>query len=323
MRCRSLAGTRPANTSASVPRLTPLKSDRTTTSSPAGSASGSARNSPRPGSAIQNARASAAATGDTITFHPAQMISTEWHLPVAPLRASAVTATVAGVAGAFVLAEASRSLLPVGDLYAVKAAAIFAIVMLFALGFLARDHPYPRFGPANQVTTLRAVLVALVAALIGEPRFPAVATSAAAAGAVISVLDGVDGWLARRFRVASAFGARFDMEIDALLILMLSILVSEFGKAGPWVMLSGLLRYIFIGAGRYWPRLREPLFASRRRQAVCVVQILALVVAILPAVQPPLSTAVSAAALAALAFSFLVDTRWLLERGLIGSWKPV
>jgi len=241
------------------------------------------------------------------------MISTEWHLPVAPLRASAVTATVAGVAGAFVLAEASRSLLPVGDLYAVKAAAIFAIVMLFALGFLARHHPYPRFGPANQVTTLRAVLVALVAALIGEPRFPAVATSAAAAGAVISVLDGVDGWLARRFRVASAFGARFDMEIDALLILMLAILVSEFGKAGPWVMLSGLLRYIFIGAGRYWPRLREPLFASRRRQTVCVVQILALVVAILPAVQPPLSTAVSAAALAALAFSFLVDTRWLLR----------
>ena len=31
--------------------------------------------------------------------------------------------------------------------------------------------------------------------------------------------------------MASAFGARFDMEIDALLILVLAILVAEFEKA--------------------------------------------------------------------------------------------
>jgi len=241
------------------------------------------------------------------------MISTEWHLPDAPLRASAVATCVAGVVGAIALAEAARTRLPVGNFFALKAVVIFSIVMLVALGFLRRHHPYPSFGPANQVTTLRTMLVALVAALVGEPRFPVIATSAAAASVVISVLDGVDGWLARRSGVASRFGARFDMEIDALLILVLAILVNQFDKAGPWVILSGLLRYIFIAAGRYWPRLREPLFASRRRQAVCVVQILALVVAILPAIQPPLSTGIAAVALAALAYSFLVDTRWLLR----------
>jgi len=32
-----------------------------------------------------------------------------------------------------------------------------------------------------------------------------------------------------------------------------------------------------------------------------------------PAVQPPLSVAIAAVALAALAWSFLVDTRWLLR----------
>jgi phosphatidylglycerophosphate synthase len=152
-----------------------------------------------------------------------------------------------------------------------------------------------------------------VAALIGEPRFPNVATSAAAATVVVSALDGVDGWLARRHQIASSFGARFDMEIDALLILVLAILVTEFEKAGPWVILSGLLRYIFVGAGKYWPQLRAPLFASRRRQVVCVVQILALNLAIVPAIQPPLSGAMAAVALAALAWSFLVDTRWLLR----------
>jgi phosphatidylglycerophosphate synthase len=241
------------------------------------------------------------------------MISTDWHLPHAPLRASAVATVVACFAATIGLAAAARVVLPVGRLYLVKAAALFAIVMLFALGFLPRHHPFARFGPANQVTTLRAMLVTLVAALLGEPRFPVVAEFAAAATVFVSALDGVDGWLARRYRIASRFGARFDMEIDALLILVLALLVSEFDKAGPWVILSGLLRYIFVAAGRYWPRLREPLFASRRRQAICVVQILALTAAILPAVEPPLSTLIAAAALAALACSFLVDTHWLLR----------
>jgi phosphatidylglycerophosphate synthase len=241
------------------------------------------------------------------------MISTHWQLPAAPLRASAVTTLVAGFAAAIGLAEAARLALPVGNLFATKAVAAYSIVMLLALGFLPRHHPFARFGPANQVTTLRAMLVAMVAALVGEPRFPIVADTAAAASLLIAALDGVDGWLARRHRIASSFGARFDMEIDALLILVLAILVAEFEKAGPWVMLSGLLRYIFIAAGRYWPRLRAPLFPSRRRQAICVVQILALTLALVPAIQPPLSGAVAAAALAALAFSFIVDTRWLLR----------
>ena len=123
-----------------------------------------------------------------------------------------------------------------------------------------------------------------------------------------TALDGVDGWLARRQRIASDFGARFDMEIDALLILVLAILVSQFEKAGAWVIVSGLLRYIFVAAGWYWPWLRAPLPPSRRRQAICVVQILALTLAILPAVEPPLSTMFAAVALASLAYSFLVDT---------------
>ena len=39
---------------------------------------------------------------------------------------------------------------------------------------------------------------------------------------VALILDGVDGKVARRTRNASAFGARFDMEVDAFLILVFS-----------------------------------------------------------------------------------------------------
>lgn len=242
------------------------------------------------------------------------MIATHWRLPDAPLRASAVTTALLALVAVIAIAKVARAVLPLGDLYAVKAGATFAIVMLLSFGFLQRHHPFSRFGAANQITTIRAMLVALIAALFGEPPFPIVAAGAAATSVLVTALDGVDGWLARRHRIASDFGARFDLEIDALLILVLAILVSQFEKAGAWVIVSGLLRYTFVGAGSYWPWLQAPLTPSRRRQTICVLQILALTLAILPAIEPPLSTMFAAAALVSLAYSFLVDTLWLRRR---------
>ena len=103
---------------------------------------------------------------------------------------------------------------------------------------------------------------------------------------IVEVLDGVDGWLARRSGLASAFGARFDMEVDALLIMALAILAWQHGKAGSWVLLSGLLRYAFVAAGWLAPWMSRPLPPSRRRQTVCVVQIAGLCAAVAPIVPP-------------------------------------
>jgi phosphatidylglycerophosphate synthase len=243
------------------------------------------------------------------------VIATDWRLPDAPLRASAVTTELVGLLGVFALASMARTGLPVGALYAFKASAAFAAVMLLSLGFLQQHHPFARFGPANQITTLRALLVALIVSLIGEPQLPIVAASAVGASVVVTMLDSVDGWVARRHRISSDFGARFDMEIDALLILALSMLVWRFEKAGAWVLLSGLLRYAFVAAGARWAWLRHTLPRSRRRQAICVIQIAGLTLALVPAFVPPLSTALAAVSLATLGFSFLVDTLWLWRHG--------
>ena len=67
------------------------------------------------------------------------------------------------------------------------------------------------------------------------------------------------------------------MEVDALLIMVLAILAWQHGKAGAWVLLSGLLRYAFVAAGWLAPWIARPLPPSRRRQTICVVQIAALV----------------------------------------------
>ena len=237
-----------------------------------------------------------------------------WHFPAAPLRASAVTSKLIGLVAVLVLANAARTMLPLGDAYPLKAALLYTAIVGLSIGFLQRHHPFARFGAANQITTARAILVALVAALIGEPPFPVVAASAVAASLAVTALDGVDGWLARRHGIASAFGARFDMEIDALLILALSVLAWRYDKAGAWVVLSGFLRYAFVVAGFAAPWMRAPLPPSRRRQTICVIQIAALTLVMVPAIEPPVSVVIAAAALVTLAGSFLIDSVWLWRR---------
>lgn len=198
------------------------------------------------------------------------------------------------------------------------AAVTFCVYTLAAFGAMAgaaAGHPHTRFGLANLVTLTRAGGAAAFAGLAAAPALVAgpAGWAVAAAAAVLLALDGVDGWAARRQGLASDFGARFDLETDALSILALSALALALGKAGPWVLALGLMRYAFVAAGWLWPRLARPLPPSLRRKAVCVLQLVALSALISPALAPPASTAVAAAALAALAWSFAVDVAWLLR----------
>jgi phosphatidylglycerophosphate synthase len=198
-----------------------------------------------------------------------------------------------------------------GAPYLIKAAVLFGTIVVIALSRVRVYHPFDRLGAANQVTMLRALLVALLAALIGEPYALATPLIAIALATVATVLDGVDGWLARRSRMASRFGARFDLEVDALLIFALAILSWRYGKAGVWVLASGLTRYVFVGAGRIWPWLRRPLSGSLRGKTVCIVQIAGLLLTLLPFVEPPASDVIAGGSLAALWASFYVDIRTL------------
>ena len=247
---------------------------------------------------------------------PTPLITTTWRLPEAPLRSSAVATKLVALLAVAALATAARTGLPLSAFYAPKAATAFAALMLLSLGFLQRHHPFARFGPANQVTTVRAILVALIVGLVGELPLPVLAASAVAVSVVVTMLDGVDGWLARRHAIASDFGARFDMEVDALLILTLSLLAWRFGKAGAWVVAAGAMRYAFVAAGARWRWLQAPLPPSRRRQTVCVVQVAALTISLMPIVPPSISAPLAAVALVALTWSFLIDTLWLWRRAL-------
>jgi phosphatidylglycerophosphate synthase len=168
------------------------------------------------------------------------------------------------------------------------------------------------FGLANQVTLLRSALACLIgSALLAGGQAPIESWSLSALAAVALALDALDGRLARRLGLTSRFGARFDMEVDALLILILALLVWQSGRVDAWVLAIGLMRYGFVLAGRLCAWLRRPLLPSRRRQAVCAAQGMMLLVCLLPPVAPWLAGLTAGIALAALAGSFAADVRWL------------
>jgi phosphatidylglycerophosphate synthase len=195
--------------------------------------------------------------------------------------------------------------------------ALFALTGAVVLARLGRFHPHGRFGLANGITVLRAGGASVFVALALEPALVAGEAAAwAAAGGVALLLafDGLDGVIARRQGLGSAFGARFDMEVDAVLILALAALGLGLGKTGPWILGLGLLRYAFVVAGLLLPALARPLPPSRRRSAVCVLQVVALGVLLAPPVAPQLSTALAATAGAMLVASFATDVAWLLRR---------
>ena len=168
--------------------------------------------------------------------------------------------------------------------------AAYTAAALLVLDRLPIYHPHPRFGLGNGITLARA---------------------AGAAGFAALALDGVDGWAARREGLASAFGARFDMEVDAFLVLALAAIAFSLGKAGPWVLAIGLMRYAFVLAGMLWPVLAAPLPRSRRRCGICVVVVAVLGLLLAPPVAPPVSTGLAALALALVAGSFATDLWWL------------
>lgn len=232
-----------------------------------------------------------------------------------PFRLRLLAAGAAGCVAAALAGIAGRSSLPLGPRFPATASAIVAALTAAAI-VLPDEHPFDRIGPANVVTIVRATIVALLGSVVFEPRSPLIAWTAVVATTVAAILDGVDGWLARRTRLASAFGARIDMETDALLILILSVLVWLYGKAGVWVLAGGVMRYAFVASGRAFPWMAAPLTPTLRAKTITVCHIVGLCVALAPIVPWPLSAIAVGSTVIALAWSFGVDVRrlWAQEK---------
>lgn len=144
-----------------------------------------------------------------------------------------------------------------GMLIGVAVSAAFRLPLVVALvaagsflGFVvgARRHytASGAFGLANAITSARLVLTLGLLVLARDLR----AGWFVLAALSVLLLDALDGWLARRVGAAGPFGARYDVEADALLVVALTFALWLRGVTGAWVLIAGLWRYLYVLAPR-------------------------------------------------------------------------
>jgi phosphatidylglycerophosphate synthase len=165
--------------------------------------------------------------------------------------------------------------------------------------------------PADHVTMTRALLVGCVTALVADSlaHRPVPVVALVSMSAVALALDALDGYVARRTGTAWELGARFDMEVDAFLIFVLSVFLVR--PIGAWVLIIGGMRYAFVVAGWVLPWMRGSLPPRQWRKVVAAVQGIVLVVAAAGVLPAPFAVVAVVAALALLVESFGRDVLWL------------
>ncbi|TFC91728.1 MULTISPECIES: CDP-alcohol phosphatidyltransferase family protein [Cryobacterium] len=224
-----------------------------------------------------------------------------------------ISAAIVGAAAATLLGLVAvhwyRSWVPIVGWLATLSYLLLSTV--FLLSGLRRRRT-TLFGPANVVTAVRSTLVGLIGGMVvvsfAEP-IPVPLLVALIVPALL--LDAVDGWVARRTDSVSELGARFDMEVDAFLLLVLSVYVSN--TLGIWVLAIGTMRYAFVLAGLIFPWFRRVLPSRPWRKVVTAVQGIALATAV-ARILPGLDALLVAIALALLVESFGRDVVWLAVR---------
>lgn len=188
---------------------------------------------------------------------------------------------------------------------------VYAVAITIALIGLRISYPHRAIGLCNVATIVRLMLVSVLIAALIAPDAPAWAVFAVAL--VAFALDGLDGWLARKEGRSSAFGARFDMEVDSILALVLALLAWNSGAVGAYVIILGLPRYAFWIAQFPFPWLNGDLPDRFSRKVVCVLQISALILVLVPVITAPVAGAVAGVAALALVWSFTLDVRLLWQ----------
>ena len=210
------------------------------------------------------------------------------------------------VLGLLGVLTATEGLGRTGWLVGLTCAAVVNTLLVAALVAHSRD----RLGPADRVTLIRAELACGAAALVAESVIrPGQGSTLAWLAAVGLVLDGVDGRVARRTGTVTPLGARFDMEVDAFLILVLSTYAAA--DIGAWVLSIGLASYVLLVARHLVPWLRRSAPPRYWCKVVAVIQGVVLTAVAAGVLPHALSVCVVLLALALLVESFGREVLWL------------
>ena len=129
-----------------------------------------------------------------------------------------------------------------GLYWPVAAVAFLSVILLWTTQWYTISHLKPAGGYANMLTFLRYILQLLI--VVFSNIWPL--WSLGLLFSIPVLLDGLDGYLARRFNHVSKFGAMFDLETDSLFITLTGIILYNRHIIGGWILPVAYMRYFYV-----------------------------------------------------------------------------
>lgn len=161
-------------------------------------------------------------------------------------------------------------------------ATLLAVEAAVAFAWLFAGAGRGAWRAPNLLTSVRLVVAIAALALLSVRDVSAAVVAAVFLAAVVAELsDYLDGLLARRMG-STAFGARLDMETDALFILALSLVLVDWFDLPWWVALAGIFRYAAALPFLALPEPRFPRSFSLFAKTACAAAALLLIAAAMP-----------------------------------------
>ncbi|GAA4906517.1 hypothetical protein GCM10025789_27390 [Tessaracoccus lubricantis] len=168
-----------------------------------------------------------------------------------------------------------------------------------------------RLTPGDRVTVMRAGMgvvcgLLVVGTLLGalpERNWPLFLLAVPTV-----LLDAVDGAVARATGTVTERGARWDIAVDAAVLLTLSVALVPIA---PWVLVMGTARYLFLLVGRVRPVWLGELPFRQSRRLIGAFQAVVTVLALAPVVPVWLAQWATALAVALVVYSFARDIQFL------------
>ena len=178
---------------------------------------------------------------------------------------------------------------------------------LFLIGLAKEDWKKIQFGIPNCITLLRVLLVHAMLLVYDQDKLLLLGIAIP-----IAVLDGFDGYFARKLDQSTEMGASFDKECDAFYILALSFIIYQLEIAGPWVLTFGLIRYVYVLIFAFVKEKSQPELKFKIGQIIAVWVMVSLMAGI--AFPKPYSLIILWVALILLLFSFGRSAYYQLKR---------
>ncbi|MGB0838830.1 MAG: CDP-alcohol phosphatidyltransferase family protein [Chitinophagales bacterium] len=122
-------------------------------------------------------------------------------------------------------------------------------------------------GMANGITTFRIITMLVI--LQTYPTIPDLYIGLLSL--LILVLDGFDGYFARKNKTTSLFGEYYDKECDALYVMILALIIYQTQKAEIWVLGLGLIRYVYVLALIFFKPPEQKETRSFFEQSIAVI----------------------------------------------------